>query len=120
MIPQTKFERVAEDRATGTSLKGYMRCFYQDLVETFGPPTEFDGYKCDAHWALLFEGEVVATIYNYKDGPNYHGLRSDEARERFEGQQRDWHIGGRSAFAVELVRRALTEAGVPVEAEVAL
>ena len=53
----------------GTSLRGYVKCDYKTLIETFGEPDhECDGYKIDRQWVLKFGDGTVATIYNYKKG----------------------------------------------------
>jgi len=73
-----------------TSLQGYIRTSYADLVGCFGAPTcDGDGYKVDAEWIITFADGVVATIYNWKDGPNYCG--EDGTPVEFI---REWHIGG--------------------------
>lgn len=45
-----------------------------------------DGYKVDAEWILNHNGDV-ATIYNWKNGPNYTGRGTIEELD-------EWHIGG--------------------------
>ena len=87
-----------------TSLQGYILANYDTLEELLGKPTEGDGYKIDAEWDLEFEDGTVATIYNWKDGRNYcgdDGMPVDDIT--------DWHIGGKSQRAVELVTELLTE-----------
>lgn len=87
----------------GTYLLGEFSIGYAALVGAIGEPTsDGDGYKVDAEWGITFDNGVVATIYNYKDGPNYNdgeGLVEDI---------RDWHIGGRDDRAVDLVRQLIT------------
>lgn len=76
--------------ANMTSLEGYIRTSYADLVGCFGEPTcDGDGYKVDAEWVITFADGVVATIYNYKDGPNYCGADGTPVENI-----REWHIGG--------------------------
>ncbi|HAT65157.1 MAG TPA: hypothetical protein DCS66_11235, partial [Flavobacteriaceae bacterium] len=41
--------------SNGTCLQGYINAHYYDLLETFGEPTESDGYKVDAEWYIEFE-----------------------------------------------------------------
>lgn len=91
--------------ASGSSLKGHIDVSYQELVETFGEPTNpsGDGYKTDAEWTLRFEDGVIATIYNYKDGKNYLGFGGAQV-----GNIRDWHVGGYEPEALEHVLNALT------------
>jgi hypothetical protein len=81
----------------GTSLQGYIRTSYADLVGCFGEPThDGDGYKVDAEWVITFADGVVATIYNWKDGPNYCG--EDGTPVEFI---REWHVGGVRGTKVE-------------------
>jgi hypothetical protein len=86
----------------GTSLQGYINSNYGTLVELFGHPTESDGYKVDWEWELRFEDGTVATIYNWKNGPNYcgrDGLQCDQVTE--------WHIGGHVRNALYYVQEVL-------------
>lgn len=87
---------------TGTCLQGYVDAGYAELVELFGSPGEGDGYKVDAHWALRFPEAVTATVYNYKDGPNYNGGGGTPVAEI-----REWHVGGFDPVARQLVQAAL-------------
>jgi hypothetical protein len=85
----------------GSSLQGYLPpgTTYAQLVEVLGPPSDDgDGWKVDAEWLLLFEDGQVATIYNYKTGPNYN-----DGAGRIEDVT-DWHIGGLDANIVERVQ----------------
>jgi hypothetical protein len=77
--------------ANMTSLQGYINTSYADLVACFGPsdPNSIDDYKSDAGWTITFADGVVATIYNWKDGPNYCG--EDGTPVEFITE---WHIGG--------------------------
>lgn len=84
---------------SGTSLMGEIDCSYALLKRLFGEPCEGDEYKIDAQWCLKFPCGTIATIYNYKTGKNYNG-REGQATSRI----RDWHIGGHSEKAVELVK----------------
>lgn len=88
----TAVESVKWDkRVNGSSLRGYINASYSDLVEAFGEPkSDTDEYKTDVEWILVFNDDVVATIYNYKDGKNYcgaNGLNVEDIRE--------WHVGGK-------------------------
>lgn len=90
----------------GTCLQGYVYATYAELVEAFGEPShDGDGYKVDAEWELEQDGKVV-TIYNYKDGLNYLGEPEGTPVENINR----WHIGGKSAVVVELVRNAMPNA----------
>jgi len=44
----------------------------------------------------------VATIYNWKDGPNYCGAEGTPVKKIM-----DWHVGGRSADALARVNEVL-------------
>lgn len=88
----------------GTSLQGYLDANYSDLCEVFGMPNpeNCDNYKTDAEWNIQFGDGTIATIYNYKDGKNYcgpDGLDTEDIKE--------WHIGGFSKSAVEMVKLAI-------------
>jgi len=85
----------------GTSLMGYVKTDYHELVERFGEPVYGDGDKTTAEWKLEFEADIdgdvdyhVATIYDWK--------LSDTPMGEY-----NWHIGGNSFWAVELVEEAL-------------
>ena len=91
--------------ANGTSLQGYIDCSYEKLVEIFGEPTDDgDGYKADAEWVIRFEGEIVATIYNYKDGQNYCGAKGTPVENIT-----NWHIGGHQEAALRCVMHYLPD-----------
>ena len=86
----------------GTSLQMRLSMPYSWLVEFFGEPNaEGDGYKTDVEWAFERDG-VVATVYNWKDGPNYTG------GGRIEDLM-DWQIGGHDQRAVELINVLIHE-----------
>ena len=92
----------APSAASGTSLMGYVTVLYDDLVEAFGEPNSIgDGYKTDAEWILEIDDTIV-TIYNYKTGKNYNGEDGDDVEDIT-----DWHVGGYTKTAVDLVREAL-------------
>ena len=92
-----------------SSLKGYVKTTYGQLVKTFGEPTYTDASpyeKVNAEWNLEFTipftdewGEedfnyVKATIYNWKDG-------------YIPTEEYEWHIGGFDHEAVECVEKVL-------------
>jgi len=85
-----------------TCLQGEIHLSFQDLVDIFGEPEDVSSTgKSDVEWAIEIDG-VVATIYNWKDGPAYTGDDSIEV-ERIQ----DWHIGGHSQSAVMIVLNAV-------------
>lgn len=64
----------------GTSLIGYVKTTYANLVEKLGEPeTDFD--KSTAHWSLEAPDGTVATIYDWKNWTTPQG-------------EYEWHIGG--------------------------
>jgi hypothetical protein len=86
----------------GTSLVDHIGVSYAELVAAYGEPAKGDGYKTDAQWVIR-NGDVVATIYNYKDGPNYCGADGTPVE-----QIRDWHVGGFDRQAMYLVENTLS------------
>jgi hypothetical protein len=98
------------NRVWGTALQGTFDLDYEDIVEVFGEPDTGDGYKVDAEWYILFENGAVATIYNYKDGPNYLGEDAGKWEDSWadiKDKNRDWHVGGLDGRALIHVREAL-------------
>ena len=91
----------------GTSLKGYLKGVrYDQLVAAFGEPHDLEGYKTDWEWDIQFPCGTVATVYNWKNGPNYCG---DEGLSA--AQVRTWNVGGHKGEALDLVREAVAVAG---------
>ena len=82
-----------------TSLKGYVEVGYDKLVELFGQPSPYDGYKTDGAWILEFSDGLIATIYNWKNGRNYLGDRGKDIEDIFE-----WHIGGHKNQVVQRIK----------------
>ena len=87
----------------GTCLQGYVTVSYHTLVDTFGQPHGSDGYKVDWEWDIEFPDGTVATIYNWKNGPNYGNTltRPEDINE--------WHVGGNSSDAVTAINNILDE-----------
>lgn len=73
----------------GTSLQGYVRTTFAELVEQFGAPHMEDGDKTTVEWAFNVGG-IVFTIYDYKT----YGTPKNEY---------DWHIGGREENVLHIV-----------------
>lgn len=91
-----------EASAGGTSLMGYIKTTYDEIVEVFGEPryTSSGDDKVTAEWNLEFEvgGEyVTATIYDWKLGETPFG-------------EYNWHIGGFSAQAPHIVSQFMKDA----------
>ena len=78
----------------GTSLQGYVYTTYDKIVEVFGNPTS-SGDKTTCEWDITFDDGTVATIYDWKECQTPKGYY-------------DWHIGGRSKWAVELVTNLIS------------
>ena len=83
----------------GTCLQGFLNSDYQFLRELLGKPHDGDGYKVDWEWSIEFEDGTVATIYNWKSGPNsgYDTLGP--------GQITEWTVGGFNQQALDNVKR---------------
>ena len=88
--------------ANGTFLQGYIRADYGLLVNLFGIPSFAFSSKTDWDWTIQFDDGTVATIYNYKNGPNY-GYPTVTGDDIVE-----WHVGGYNQQAMENVKRVLT------------
>ena len=91
-----------EASAGGTSLVGYIKTNYNDLVEVFGEPryTSSGDDKVTAEWNLEFlvdDEYVTATIYDWKLGETPFG-------------EYNWHIGGFSAQAPHIVSQFMKDA----------
>jgi hypothetical protein len=86
----------------GTSLRGQFTMPYAKLVELIGGPNAMsDGYKTDVEWAFERDG-VVATIYNWKNGPNTTNRGTIEDIKR-------WNVGGHSSEALDVVSTLLMQ-----------
>ena len=83
----------------GTCLQGYADATYDALVAAFGEPTTGDEYKVDWEWVVRFDDGTVATVYNWKNGPNYCGPVAGKKATQIT----DWHIGGNDPRAITLV-----------------
>ena len=93
-----------------TTFKGNsIRLPYLTLVDLLGEPSDSDGYKVDAEWLFRDKAGNVATLYNWKNGPNYTGQgRIEDIKQ--------WNIGGHYKRPVSesliIVMRALVERGI--------
>ena len=91
---------------SGTSLMGYIKTNYSDLVKCFGEPDLHRGDKTTCEWHIEFtvvdeyadEIPITATIYDWKLDDTPYG-------------EYDWHIGGHGHDAVELVHQAMAPVG---------
>ena len=102
MLDFVTFENDEAVNVNGTSLQGYIKTDYSTLVEKFGEPTYIGGGdKTTVDWQLLFtavdeDGErpINATIYDWKLRDTPYGTY-------------DWHIGGFSMDAVDMVEKVV-------------
>jgi hypothetical protein len=78
----------------GTCLQGYIKTTYDELVNVFGKPTTLEGDKVNVEWTIKFSDGTVATIYDWKLSETPMGVY-------------DWHIGGHTQRAVELVTNCM-------------
>jgi len=93
----------------GSGLRGYVTVSYDELCRVFGRPIEIDGEdKVQVQWIIRFEVvneidgstySVVATIYDWKVGPQYVGIQGVPYQ-----QVTHWHIGGHRMSDSEPVR----------------
>lgn len=92
-----------DKKRTGTSFKGYLYARYDQLIATFGEPTQpqYSDNKIDTEW-IIDTPHGVATIYNYKDGKAYLGHSGLNPEEIYE-----WHVGSKKTGAYQWVREAL-------------
>ena len=93
-----QFENVRFTFASGSCLQGYIKTTYDELVNVFGEPTTLKGDKVNVEWTIKFSDGTVATIYDWKLSAVPMGVY-------------DWHIGGYTQRAVELVTNCMS---VPV------
>jgi hypothetical protein len=93
------FENNPRVSINGTCLQGYIETTYDELVKVFGKPTELGDYKITVEWILQFSDGTVASIYDWKLSETPMGVYN-------------WHIGGKSQHAVNLVHQVHNQ--VPV------
>ena len=97
-----KFKQVSNEGMSW--LIGSIEVDYQSLVDTFGEPNSTgDDYKVSCEWVLRFDDDTYATIYDWKTSKNYCGEEQGiDAKD-----VTDWHIGGTSQRAEDLVTLAV-------------
>jgi hypothetical protein len=87
-----------------TSLQGYVKATYDQLVEVFGEPDYLepsaDG-KVDTEWYWVDEQYGPVTVYDWKQFDGGATSRS--------GNPYRWHIGGSNRSAVDVVANALNK-----------
>ena len=74
---------------SGTSLMGHVLASYEELVDLFGLPVEFEVHKTHNEWRLELEGHVI-TIYDYYE----------DGKSKVE---HDWHVGGLEPVVVDII-----------------
>lgn len=87
-----------------TSLMGYVKVSYENLVKAFGKATSqrpSDDDKVRIAWNIKFADNTVATIYDYKN----YGKTVKWVKENFT----EWHIGGNDEYAVDKVLDVLKD-----------
>ena len=101
-----KFENDESINVNGTSLKGFVKTTYADLVEKFGEPTYTSGDKTTAEWNLEFKvalptcaggtrlHRITATIYDWKKCSTPMG-------------EYEWHVGGYNMDALYVIEKSL-------------
>jgi hypothetical protein len=89
-----QFENARFTFASGSCLQGYIKTTYDELVNVFGEPTTLEGDKVNVEWTIKFSDGTIATIYDWKLSTVPMG-------------DYDWHIGGYTQRAVELVTNCM-------------
>jgi hypothetical protein len=80
----------------GTSFQGEISTTFENLLKIFGTPMgASDDNKVDVEWNIMFNDGVVATIYNWKNGPVSMGEKGTNPVDI-----KTWHIGGKTISAV--------------------
>tara|TARA_A100001037_G_scaffold244817_1_gene225914 strand:+ start:75798 stop:76115 length:318 start_codon:yes stop_codon:yes gene_type:complete len=85
-----------EINVNGTSFKGEIFVTFEKLLKVFGTPigASSDG-KVDVEWNIEFGNGVIATIYNWKNGPASMGEDGTNPVDITT-----WHIGGKNQHSV--------------------
>ena len=99
----THNEGVNENAIFGSSLIGYIKCSYQELIDAFGEPLRIDlstsDGKTDVEWEIEFQDGTYLHIYNWKNGKNYLGEEGLEVEDMTE-----WNVGGHTAKDLEKLK----------------
>jgi hypothetical protein len=86
----------SEIDVNGTSHQGAISETFENLLKVFGTPMDVsDSGKVDVEWDIVFNDGVVATIYNWKNGPTSMGANGTNPIDN-----KTWHIGGKTISAV--------------------
>jgi hypothetical protein len=89
----------------GTHLQGHLDISYENIVKAFGEPENRCVDKSDWEWRIQFSNDVIATIYNWKNGPNYGVMVKPE-------EVWEWNMGGHTREAAEMIRAVFLTNGV--------
>jgi hypothetical protein len=93
----------SEIDVNGTSYQGVISETFENLLKVFGTPMGASGdNKVDVEWNIMFNDGVVATIYNWKNGPVSMGENGTNPVDIQE-----WHIGGKTISAIYDVEEIL-------------
>lgn len=82
----------------GTFGVGKVETDYNNLVDKFGEPQTGDN-QVQAEWDIQFVDGTIATIYDYKIGPQYLGPEEGIPMREVT----TWSIGGKSKWVAKLV-----------------
>lgn len=82
----------------GSSLQGYIKTTFADLVEKFGKPMAIDLDKSTAEWCVEFCVDLGGGDYKYVNATIYDWKTDSTPMGEY-----DWHIGGFDFGAVECV-----------------
>ena len=90
--------RDVDQTLTGSSLQGYIKTTYADLVEMFGEPDTIDLDKSTAEWCVEFCVDLGGGDYKYVNATIYDWKTDSTPLGEY-----DWHVGGFDFGAVECV-----------------
>lgn len=85
---KTKIKKINKDLDPyGTSLKGYVKTTFDNIVSKLGEPKHNDpDDKVLVYWVVQFDDGLIATIYIYR--------MTHVPKEEYQ-----WHVGGPSEFS---------------------
>lgn len=103
LVGMRVLDNTKEDNAkiNGTSLIGYIKTTYAELRKVLGEP-RVGCDKTTSEWAVQLSEHIVATIYDWKTDSTPMGMY-------------DWHVGGRSGKALEMLEAALRTNGADIK-----
>ena len=90
--------RDVDQTLTGSSLQGYIKTTYADLVEKFGEPDTIDLDKSTAEWCVEFCVDLGMGDYKFVNTTIYDWKTDSTPLGEY-----DWHVGGFDFGAVECV-----------------